>query len=297
MNTTLNEIYALISILLIVIILLFGFGLWLASKAANTIFTTLNNKINTLENITFERLTLIEEQTKKINEMDETILSLIEQNKLFDKIHYNIVYDINNIEKNIKTLLDDTSTQIKKLKNKIVSSNKQIKNTHATSILEEQTKIDELKNQIIELSTNISLTGDKITNVENTMVTNEELDDTFNTLTRYLVQHGCTMEYINARMWLNRNLDNRYNILTGVLVTDVRPVFLIRYNKQFYKQELKPPRLNAPVYNVVYDVTTEHCLGHLIYKYESIAGITASDNIGVMEGKVIKFGTVLDRVI
>ena len=115
MNTTINEIYALISILLIVITLLFGLSLWLASKAANTIFNTLNNKINTLENITFERLMLIEEQNKKINEMDETIISLIEQNKLFDKIHYNIVYDINNIEKTITTLLDDTSTQIKKL--------------------------------------------------------------------------------------------------------------------------------------------------------------------------------------
>jgi hypothetical protein len=65
MNTTINEIYALISIVLIVIILLFGFGLWLASKAANTIFNTLNNKINTLENITFERLMLIEEQNNQ----------------------------------------------------------------------------------------------------------------------------------------------------------------------------------------------------------------------------------------
>jgi len=315
MNATLNEIYALISILLIVIILLFGLGLWLASKAANTIFTTLNNKINTLENITFERLTLIEEQTKKINEMDETILSLIEQNKLFDKIHYNIVYDINNIEKNIKTLLDDTSNQIKKLKNKIVSSNKQIKNTHATSILEEQTKIDELKNQIIELSTNISLTGDKITNVENTMVTNEELDDTFNTLTRYLAEMIVTKDCITTKLLVTNGYKR-----DGTMSTILKPVscwvYLIRYNKQFYKKELRNTQLNAAVYNVEY-------ITHNVVDFESfrigragghgphhgreincdlnanVGGIHENYhiNIGVMEGKVLKFGTVLDRVI
>ena len=294
MNTTLNEIYALISILLIVIILLFGLGLWLASKAANTIFTTLNNKINTLENITFERLTLIEEQTKKINEMNETILSLIEKNKLFDKIHYNIVYDINNIEKTITTLLDDTSNQIKKLKNKIVSSNKQIKNTHATSILEEQTKIDELKNQIIELSTNISLTNDKITNVENTMVTNEELDDTFNTLTRYLAEKGplCeqhTVSKANFGCWDGTNIP-RLQLRTYTL-----QAYLIRYNKEFYKKEIKNPRDNALVYKVEYNQDGRFIGIHGSEAYTSTG--EPNINIGVMEGKVIKFGTVLDRVI
>jgi len=298
MNATLNEIYALISILLIVIILLFGLGLWLASKAANTIFTTLNNKINTLENITFERLTLIEEQTKKINEMDETILSLIEQNKLFDKIHYNIVYDINNIEKTITTLLDDTSNQIKKLKNKIVSSNKQIKNTHVTSILEEQTKIDELKNQIIELSTNISLTNDKITNVENTMVTNEELDDTFNTLTRYLAQHNSaiTREFLTVSKATFGCYDNTH-IPKLQLRTHTLHAYLIRYNKEFYKKDFKcSPRDDTLVYKVEYHEDGRFIIG----TNENNSGTSTGEpniNIGVMEGKVIKFGTVLDRVI
>lgn len=297
MNTTINEIYALISILLIVIILLFGLSLWLASKAANTIFTTLNNKINTLENITFERLMLIEEQNKKINEMDETILSLIEQNKLFDKIHYNIVYDINNIEKTITTLLDDTSTQIKKLKNKVVSSNKQIKNTHANYILEEQTKIDELKNQIIELSTNLSLTNDKITNVENTMVTNEELDDAFNTLTRFITEtpdicrHG-----IPVRMARFGCYDGTQNPKVSFMERDLS-VYLIRYNKEFYKKELTNARFNARIYKVEYHVNLEQP-----GDYRSFNNLCASTggpniNIGVMEGKVIKFGTVLDHEI
>jgi len=298
MNTTLNEIYALISILLIVIILLFGFGLWLASKAANTIFTTLNNKINTLENITFERLTLIEEQTKKINEMDETILSLIEQNKLFDKIHYNIVYDINNIEKTIKTLLDDTSTQIKKLKNKIVSSNKQIKNTHVTSILEEQIKIDELKNQIIELSTNISLTNDKITNVENTMVTNEELDDTFNTLTRYLAEKGPLREFLTVSKATFGCYDNTH-IPKLQLRTCTLSAYLIRYNKEFYKKDFNcSPRDNTLVYKVEYREDGSFIIGINEGSYYSCTSTGEPNiNIGVMEGKVIKFGTVLDRVI
>lgn len=310
MNTTINEIYALISILLIVITLLFGLSLWLASKAANTIFNTLNNKINTLENITFERLMLIEEQNKKINEMDETIISLIEQNKLFDKIHYNIVYDINNIEKTITTILDDTSTKIKKLKTKIVSSNKQIKNTHANYILEEQLKIDELKTQINELSTNLSLTNDKITNVENTMVTNEELDDSFNTLTRYLAELEITKESITAKLLLKND-----NILKPVNCW----VYLIRYNKHFYKKELRNTQLNAPVYNVEYlhhsganDYESFHiynrsmlsiAVGRNSIRLEDLNSKVGSIkdnyhiNIGVMEGKVIKFGTVLDRVI
>ena len=298
MNATLNEIYALISILLIVIILLFGLGLWLASKAANTIFTTLNNKINTLENITFERLTLIEEQTKKINEMDETILSLIEQNKLFDKIHYNIVYDINNIEKTITTLLDDTSNQIKKLKNKIVSSNKQIKNTLVTSILEEQTKIDELKNQLIELSTNICLTNNKITNVENTMVTNEELDDTFNTLTRYLAEHNSaiTREHLTVSK-ADFGCWDGTNIPKLQLRTCTLNAYLIRYNKEFYKKDFKiPVQKNAFVYKVEYYEDGRFIMGHCESDSRTSTG-EPNINIGVMEGKVIKFGTVLDRVI
>jgi hypothetical protein len=172
MNTTINEIYALISMLLIVIILLFGLGVRLAIKTANATYTNLNNKINTLENITLEKLMLVEEQNKKINDMDETILSLIEQNKLLVKSHYNIVYDINNIQTTISHLTDDTSCQIEELKNIVVSTNEKNEKTHATYILEEQTKIDELKNQLIELSTNISLTNDKITNVENANVSN-----------------------------------------------------------------------------------------------------------------------------
>ena len=297
MNATLNEIYALISILLIVIILLFGLGLWLASKAANTIFTTLNNKINTLENITFERLTLIEEQTKKINEMDETILSLIEQNKLFDKIHYNIVYDINNIEKTITTLLDDTSNQIKKLKNKIVSSNKQIKNTHVTSILEEQTKIDELKNQIIELSTNISLTNDKITNVENTMVTNEELDDTFNTLTRFIAESNYEITRHETQVRVSRFgcYDGTQNPKQSFIEHDL-PVYLIRYNKEFYKKELTNTRCNARIYKVEYR-SPEHPRDPHSFNNEFASTGGPNINIGVMEGKVIKFGTVLDHEI
>jgi len=317
MNTTINEIYTLISMLLIVIILLFGLGVRLAIKTANATYTNLNNKINTLENITLEKLMLVEEQNKKINDMDETILSLIEQNKLLVKSHYNIVYDINNIQTTISHLTDDTSSQIEELKNIVVSTNEKNENTHATYILEEQTKIDELKNQLIELSTNISLTNDKITNVENTMVTNEELDDTFNTLTRYLAERRITNEFITAKLLL-RNDENIYKSTSNILKPVDCWVYLIRYNKQFYKKELRNTQLEAPVYNVEYyhgvddyesfRINTSHLgpnHGRRINQcglYDSnsnVGGIKDNHhiNIGVMEGKVIKFGTVLDRVI
>lgn len=316
MNTTINEIYTLISMLLIVIILLFVLGARLVIKTANTTYTTLNNKINTLENITLERLMLIEEQNKKINDMDETILSLIEQNKLLVKSHYNIVYDINNIQTSISHLTDDTSTQIEEVKNIIVSTNEKNENTHANNILEEQTKIDELKNQIIELTTDIRLTNDKITNVENTMVTNEELDDSFNTLTRYLAELHITKDCITAKLLL-KNDDNRYRSTSTILKPVPCWVYLIRYNKHFYKKELRNTRVNAPVYNVEYYPTSgvngyesfrigtsSHNPGHgLCTRIDDLTGYVGAIkdnyhiNIGVMEGKVIKFGTVLDRVI
>jgi len=295
MNTTINEIYALISMLLIVIILLFGLGVRLAIKTANTTYTNLNNKINTLENITLEKLMLVEEQNKKINDMDETILSLIEQNKLLVKSHYNIVYDINNIQTTISHLTDDTSSQIEELKNIVVSTNEKNENTHATYILEEQTKIDELKNQLIELSTNISLTNDKITNVENTMVTNEELDDTFNTLTRYLAEKGPLNEQHTVSKAVFGCWDGT-NIPKLQLRTCTLQAYLIRYNKKFYKKEIRNQLLNAPVYKVEYHEDGRFIMG----TNENNSGTSTGEpniNIGVMEGKVIKFGTVLDRVI
>ena len=281
--------------LLIVIILLFGLGIRLVIKTANTTYTNLNNKINTLENITLEKLMLVEEQNKKINHMDETILSLIEQNKLLVKSHYNIVYDINNIQTTISHLTDDTSTQIEELKNIIVSTNEKNENTHATYILEEQTKIDELKNQLIELSKNISLTNDKITNVENTMVTNEELDDTFNTLTRYLAEKGPLNEQHTVSKAVFGCWDGT-NIPKLQLRTCTLQAYLIRYNKKFYKKEIRNQLLNAPVYKVEYHEDGRFIMG----TNENNSGTSTGEpniNIGVMEGKVLKFGTVLDRVI
>ena len=296
MNTTINEIYALISMLLIVIILLFGLGVRLAIKTANTTYTNLNNKINTLENITLEKLMLVEEQNKKINDMDEIILSLIEQNKLLVKSHYNIVYDINNIQTTISHLTDDTSSKIEELKNVVVSTNEKNENTHATYILEEQTKIDELKNQLIELSKNISLTNDKITNVENTMVTNEELDDTFNTLTRYLAEKGPLNEQHTVSKAVFGCWDGT-NIPKLQLRTCTLQAYLIRYNKKFYKKEIRNQLLNALVYKVEYNKDYGR---FIIGTSENNSGTSTGEpniNIGVMEGKVIKFGTVLDRII
>jgi hypothetical protein len=167
--------------------------------------------------------------------------------------------------------------------------------------LEEQIKIDELKTQIIELSTNISLTNDKITNVENTMVTNEELDDAFNTLTRFIAESS-TNNYeiirhgIPVRMTRFGCYDGTQNPQVSFMEHDLS-VYLIRYNKEFYKKELINPRFNARIYKVEYHVNLERP-----GDYRSFNKLCASTggpniNIGVMEGKVIKFGTVLDHEI
>jgi hypothetical protein len=238
---------------------------------------------------------LVEEQNKKINHMDETILSLIEQNKLLVKSHYNIVYDINNIQTTISHLTDETSSQIEELKNIVVSTNEKNENTHATYILGQQTKIDDLKKQLIELSTNISLTNDKITNVENTMVTNEELDDTFNTLTRYLAEKGPLNEQHTVSKAVFGCWDGT-NIPKLQLRTCTLQAYLIRYNKKFYKKEIRNQLLNAPVYKVEYHEDGRFIMG----TSENNSGTSTGEpniNIGVMEGKVLKFGTVLDRVI
>jgi hypothetical protein len=163
--------------------------------------------------------------------------------------------------------------------------------------LEEQIKIDELKTQIIELSTNISLTSDKITNVENTMVTNEELDDAFNTLTRYLAEKGplCEQHTVSKAVlgW-----DGTNNPILQLRTVTLQ-AYLIRYNKQFYKKDLKSsPRDNALVYKVEYREDGTFIIGINEGSYYSCTSTGEPNiNIGVMEGKVIKFGTVLDRVI
>jgi len=124
------------------------------------------------------------------------ILGLIDQNKIFIKAQYNIVSDIYNIQKTITHITDDTTKQIKELKNNIVSINKKNKNTHAIYILKQRHNMDELKNKMVQLSTNIHEIKHKLTNLKNTMVTNEELTDAFNTLTRHLFEIGCITQQL-----------------------------------------------------------------------------------------------------
>ena len=132
-TSKMNEMTAIIilSMLLLVVCL---WIVWLrnSSKTKDTI-TTLTNKINVLENITLQRITLFEEQNKKINDMDEIIFTLMEQNKLLIKSHDEIIketndsqaitnqefneikYKINNIENTVDKLDETNNEQNKKM--------------------------------------------------------------------------------------------------------------------------------------------------------------------------------------
>jgi len=91
-----NKMNEMTAIVILSILLLVGWFVLLrnSSKPKDTI-TTLTNKINVLENIMLNRITLFEEQNKKINDMDEIIFTLMEQNKLLIKSHDEIIKDTN----------------------------------------------------------------------------------------------------------------------------------------------------------------------------------------------------------
>ena len=138
-NAIINEMNEMTAIVILSILLLVVWTVLLrnSSKTKDTI-TTLTNKINTLENITFERFMLFEEQNKKINDMDEIIFTLMEQNKLLIKSHDEIIksandsqaitnrefneikYKINNIENTVDKL-DETCNE----KNRLLSDKTQ----------------------------------------------------------------------------------------------------------------------------------------------------------------------------
>ena len=147
-TSKMNEMTAIIilSMLLLVVCL---WIVWLrnSSKTKDTI-TTLTNKINVLENITFERFILFEEQNKKINDMDEIIFTLMEQNKLLIKSHDEIMKDTNDSQ-------EITNQEFNEIKYKIYN----IENT--------VDKLDETNNE----------QNKKMTDIENTV---DKLDETCN---------------------------------------------------------------------------------------------------------------------
>jgi len=97
------------------------------------------------------------------------------------------------------------------------------------------------------------------------------------------------------------------NIPRLQLRTCILQAYLIRYNKEFYKKEIRNPLLNAPVYKVEYHdyenkITWNQADSRtfIIGAWDNPACASTGEpniNIGVMEGKVLKFGTVLDRII
>jgi len=141
-----NEMTAIV-ILSILLLVVWTVLLRNSSKTKDTI-TTLTNKINTLENITFERFMLFEEQNKKINDMDEIIFTLMEQNKLLIKSHDEIIKDINDSQ-------GITTQEFNEIKY----------------------KINNIENTVDQLDATNNEQNKKINNIENTV---DQLDETFN---------------------------------------------------------------------------------------------------------------------
>jgi hypothetical protein len=118
-TSKMNEMTAIIilSMLLLVVCL---WIVWLrnSSKTKDTI-TTLTNKINVLENITLQRITLFEEQNKKINDMDEIIFTLMEQNKLLIKSHDEIIKDTNDSQEITTQEFNEIKYKINNIENTV----------------------------------------------------------------------------------------------------------------------------------------------------------------------------------
>ena len=149
MNAIINEMNEMTAIVILSILLLVVWTVLLrnSSKTKDTI-NTLTNKINTLENITFERFMLFEEQNKKINDMDEIIFTLMEQNKLLIKSHDEIIKDTNDSQ-------GITTQEFNEIKY----------------------KINNIENTVDQLDATNNEQNKKINNIENTV---DKLDETCN---------------------------------------------------------------------------------------------------------------------
>jgi len=162
MNAIINEMNEMTAIVILSILLLVVWTVLLrnSSKTKDTI-NTLTNKINILENITFERFMLFEEQNKKINDMDEIIFTLMEQNKLLIKSHDEIIKDTNDSQaittqefNEIKYKINNIENTVDKLDETNNEQNKKINNIENTV-----NKLDETCNEKNKLLSDKTQTG------------------------------------------------------------------------------------------------------------------------------------------
>ena len=160
-TSKMNEMTTIIilSMLLLVVCL---WIVWLrnSSKTKDTI-TTLTNKINVLENITLQRITLFEEQNKKINDMDEIIFTLMEQNKLLIKSHDEIIKDTNDSQAITTQEFNEIKYKINNIENTVdkldATNNEQ--NKKMTDIENTVDKLDETCNEKNKLLSDKTQTG------------------------------------------------------------------------------------------------------------------------------------------
>jgi len=167
-NAIINEMNEMTAIVILSILLLVVWTVLLrnSSKTKDTI-NTLTNKINVLENITFERFMLFEEQNKKINDMDEIIFTLMEQNKLLIKSHDEIIKDTNDSQ-------GITTQEFNEIKY----------------------KINNIENTVDKLDATNNEQNKKINNIENTV---DKLDETCNEKNKLLSdKHQTSINLYNS---------------------------------------------------------------------------------------------------
>jgi len=254
MNAVINEMNEMTAIVILSILLLVVWTVLLrnSSKTKDTI-TTLTNKINTLENITFERFMLFEEQNKKINDMDEIIFTLMEQNKLLIKSHDEIIKDTNDSQaittqefNEIKYKINNIENTVDKLDATNNEQNKKINNIENTV-----DKLDETCNEKNKLLSDKTQTGINLYNsmeckfikildtIENP--TKYELNNLVLQISNYFENFQPIIEYYRSRtqtteIHLYYESTPRYNFPLA-FSSDIYNI-LVKYFKKYYNKNV-----------------------------------------------------------
>jgi len=247
-----NEMNEMTAIVILSILLLVGWFVLLrnSSKPKDTI-TTLTNKINVLENIMLNRITLFEEQNKKINDMDEIIFTLMEQNKLLIKSHDEIIKDTNDSQaittqefNEIKYKINNIENTVDKLDATNNEQNKKINNIENTV-----NKLDETYNEKNKLLSDKTQTGINLYNsmeckfikiidtIENP--TKYELNNLVLQISNYFENFQPIIEYYRSKvntpeMSLYYESIQYYNIPSG-FSRDIYNILVKYFNKYYNK--------------------------------------------------------------
>jgi len=239
-----------------------------------------------------ERLDGMTEKTDKINKkLDETIpYKISEINAKMLEIDQKFDYMDEKIAERLDEHIEDTDDKITEKLNEIYD-----KCNH---------KLDELNRSINtheELIHKITGLETELDEIKHKMVTNEELEETFNTLTKYysalhqtLAVDGHlhiydtvtpTNTYIDSSMKIQEYPPLKLSHIQGGMTNIWRSVHLIKYNKQYYKcsYACREHPFNNHVYNI------ESTNPRAVNPRDRLTKFYNDQPIGLFDGKKIKF--------